>query len=230
MFLAVGLIRAHCDRNRARGVAQNDVAGRRSVGGLGPPRPEAGFHLVQNCRSRLLGLCGSVHLRRVAGVGRCAIERAVFPIRQHHPHIPEVALPRPSGDGGKSLLRHRQVHDPAQIETVGRGLRARALRQRYRRQARHCNSRCQESFHHGLPLAVESSSGPCNGSKPSTFFPIIRPILSPIRLSDVAIFFGKISCTCRIQSYRSSRNNFWRRLVAAPDTACNCWMVQLVMQ
>jgi len=40
----------------------------------------------------------------------------------------------------------------------------------------------------------------------------------------------KISCTCRIQSYRSSRNNFWRRLVAVPDTACNCWIVQLVMQ
>jgi hypothetical protein len=50
------------------------------------------------------------------------IEGAVFPVGQYHARIAKVALPRPPRDGGKSLFRHRQVHDPAQIEAVGRGL------------------------------------------------------------------------------------------------------------
>src|SRR5207245_3813367 len=87
VFLVVGLIRAQRDRNRARGVVQNDVAGRRSLGGLGPPRPETSFDLIEDCRARLLGFFRRVHLRGIAGIGRGAVERAILPIRQHQARL-----------------------------------------------------------------------------------------------------------------------------------------------
>src|SRR5262245_38391604 len=93
MFLAVGLIRAQRDRNRARGVVQNDVAGRRSLGGLGPARPETSFDLIEDGRPRLLGFFRGAHLRRVAGIGRSPVERTVFPVDEHQARISKVALP-----------------------------------------------------------------------------------------------------------------------------------------
>jgi hypothetical protein len=77
---------------------------------------------------------------RVAGIGRGAVERAILPIRQHQARIQKAALPRPAGDRGKSLFRHRQIDDPGEVKAVGWRLRARVLRRRKRRQARHGKS------------------------------------------------------------------------------------------
>jgi hypothetical protein len=57
-----------------------------------------------------------------------------------------------------------------------------------------------------------------------------RPVKNSVtRAGDPAIFFGRISCRCRIQSYMSLRNSFSRRLVVDLDTACKC-SIQLVLQ
>src|SRR5260221_667904 len=140
VFLVVGLIRAQRDRNRARGVLQNDVAGRRSLGGLGPTCAETSFDLIEDSRARLLGFFRRAHLRGIAGIGRGAVERAVLPTRQHQARTHVAALPRPAGDRGKSLLRHRQIDDPGEVKAVGGRLRACVLRRRKRRQARHYKS------------------------------------------------------------------------------------------
>src|SRR5262249_15518648 len=96
IFLGVGLIRAQRDRNRTRGVVQNDVAGSRSLGGLGPARPETSFDLIEDGRPCPLGFFRRLHLRRVAGIGRSP-ERTVFPVDEHQARISKVALPRPAG-------------------------------------------------------------------------------------------------------------------------------------
>src|SRR5262249_7449917 len=147
--LAVGLIRTQRDRNRSRGVLQNDVARRGPLGGLGPTRAEARFDVVQEIAARLVHLLGGIHLRGIAGVGRGAVEGAVFPSGQHQLRIPKIAWPRPSRDRSKSLLGHRQIDDPAQIETVGRGRRARTLRERRCRQTRQRKSQYGKFFHRG---------------------------------------------------------------------------------
>src|SRR5215813_9242554 len=87
MLLAVGLIGAQRDRNRARGVVQNDVAGRRSLGGFGPARAETRLDLIEDYRPCPLGFFRRVHLGRVAGIGPGAVERAILPIRQHQARI-----------------------------------------------------------------------------------------------------------------------------------------------
>src|SRR5262249_36346011 len=100
VFLAVGLIRAQRDRNRAHGVVQDNVVGRRSLGGLGPARPETSFDLIEDCRPCLLGFFRRVHLRRVAGIGRGAVERAILPIPGWYPE----SCPGADGRRSKQIL------------------------------------------------------------------------------------------------------------------------------
>src|SRR5207249_1503126 len=140
VFLAVGLFRAQRDGNRPHGIVQNDVVRRGALGGFGPTCSQTELDLVKRGAARLLGLCRALDFGGVAGIGGSAIERTVLPVGQHEARTAKIALPRPSGDGGESLLRHREINDPAQVETIGRGLRARALRKRGCRQTSQCNS------------------------------------------------------------------------------------------
>src|SRR5262249_41427116 len=226
VFLAVGLIRAHRDRNRSRGAVQNDVARIGAVCCLRPACSETGFDLTQDCATRLRGLFRAVQRRGIAGIGRCAVERAVFPVGQHQRRIPKVALPRLPGDRRKSLFRYRQVDDAAQVETVGWGLRTRVLRERRGRQVRQCNSHDREFFHHRLPVAVAGSRTSGNGTKPSTLCP--ANLARPVTLIGVSISSGRTSCICRIRFYKSWRSNFSYTLLVGLDTAYSS--VELVLQ
>src|SRR5262245_30613118 len=69
-----------------------------------------------------------------------------------------------------------------------------------------------------------------SGRSSSFFTDIPDNALAPYRRTDLAIFVGRISCICRIQSCMSLRNNFSHTLVVALDTACRCSIVQLVPQ
>src|SRR5262249_44169580 len=70
VLLVVGLIRAQRDRNRARGVVQNDVAATRSLAGPGPAPPPPTFHLIAAGSRAFLCSCALVQLGKVRGIGR----------------------------------------------------------------------------------------------------------------------------------------------------------------
>src|SRR5262249_55738541 len=55
------------------------------------------------------------------------------------------------------------------------------------------------------------------------------PAFAWYRLTDLAIFFGRISCICRIRSCMSLRSNLSCTLVVDLDIACKC-SIQLVLQ
>src|SRR5262249_29048676 len=80
IFLVVGLIGAQGDRNRSRGIAQNDVTWIGAVSSLRPSRSETGFHLTHNSAFRHRGLVLALHLRSLPGMGGSAVNRAGFPI------------------------------------------------------------------------------------------------------------------------------------------------------
>ena len=140
MSLTVGLLRAQRDGNRPHGIVQNDIVRRGALSGFDPACAQTGLDLVKRGDARLVGLCRALHFGGVAGIGGSAIERTVLPVGQYDGRIAKVTLPRPSGDGGKPLFRHRKIDDSAQIETVRRRLRVRALRKHGCRQTPQCNS------------------------------------------------------------------------------------------
>ena len=173
---------------------------------------------------------GGIHLRGIAGVGRGAVEGAVFPSGQHQASYPENRL-------AAAVRRSKQISPsspPDRRSGSNRNSRAglasaRSARARCRKLA---NARASMASFFIVAFPWRSEA---RGLATATSLVLLGPFSalsasSPVRLTDPTISFGNPSCICRIQSCRSSQHNFSCRPVVVLDTAYSYWIVELVLR